>query len=935
MTTVSEYVRTGNEGKTSIAKSKNLILQAEAKIEGLKRQVAVEERKRGKKGSTIGSILGATVGFAAIPITGGASAVFVPVIAGYLGKWIGKRRQSNDVKGTLQEILTVTLEVNKLKDSVAEAERIIEQLVIMEEKSHEAESARMYTDVEYRCLKAAEESKYSEVKEKLSEVSPNLLRIPGFSNEYEKISGRQVSMDEAVKSVIADLSSKVPEVQVLALKRLYPLEQESKIIRYSKEIYNNHLYSIYPQVQAAALIMMINVAELRPGEKEFIKTLERFLASDNNDLVEAVLFGIYHTSYRSGNINYQLKKISNRFSPYPQKLRDIAYDVLQKRFDEGTARRLNGIESTEHILQTIVGNERLERQLKKVIWEYEGSLSDISNEGPSLFLYLFGPPGIGKTTLISRLQEQINYDKYGLIRISIPQIRTLQNLLDLLKENSPLQGKTIFFDEFQGLDNIAPIEEQNRIIEIMKLIFATEKDEKGLSAFEVIRNDYGLNLQHTILAIATNIELSRMKCFESGTVGEALKARIEAVTSPLTMNPDLRTSISEFVEKFLPFKFYRFAANNQFAENIEISRKAQFRLAQDLAEETKDLKSVSGRDLTMKMVKMINITLSHYEEKTEIMLKRNADNKIIEPLTIDIGDHDDYIVLPISGYTDLKLVNTSFESSGDRDRKYDGNNKLYSRVNNIGHEDPHYSEKILEDHTSHHSGLVNATHHRTKVKASKEYEPTIVDRDKNNIEKKEEKESKINNATGTFADNVASVVNIATPFLTQAATAMSRLDGRNVKATGTNANVPSNIITVLNASNSYSKNNTNYVRNVKHDNHTGFVRGVKPSTNSNQNFDDTFYVNRVKPSTNSNQNFDDTFYVNDDVGLDSEDVGLDSEDVGLDSEDVGLDSEDVGLDSEDVGLDSEDVGLDSEDVGLDSEDVGLDSEVDFAIDTSS
>ena len=121
---------------------------------------------------------------------------------------------------------------------------MIEQLSEIEKKSQKAYEAKdVFTDEEYRCLKSAEESEYLDVLEKLETVKSKVLRIPGFSKEYSNVIGRPVSSTEAVQSVISDLNSKVADVQVLALKRLYPLEQESKIIRYSKDIYYHYLYT--------------------------------------------------------------------------------------------------------------------------------------------------------------------------------------------------------------------------------------------------------------------------------------------------------------------------------------------------------------------------------------------------------------------------------------------------------------------------------------------------------------------------------------------------------------------------------------------------------------------------------------------------------------------------------------------------------------------
>ena len=568
-----------NSTKISISNNKNELLQAEQNFEKMRQGLLLQENKRGGRGSKIGTIAGIGVGIATAAPTMGISVFAAPILLRKIGEWIAKRNFGGNTQVTIEDLKIQSDNITKLKNSIAIAERLIEQLSEIEKKSQKAYEAKdVFTDEEYRCLKSAEESEYLDVLEKLETVKSKVLRIPGFSKEYSNVIGRPVSSTEAVQSVISDLNSKVADVQVLALKRLYPLEQESKIIRYSKDIYYHYLYSTYPQVQATVLSMMVNSPELRPPEKEFVSILERFLTSKNNELIDVALYAIYNTEYKSGNINYQLRKISDLGSRYPEKLRIIAGNVLHKRIEQGTARQLNSEESTKYILQTIVGNNHLRRHLKSALHTYIGSLQDISNNGPSLYLYLYGPPGIGKTTLISRLQEEINQDQYGMIRITMPEVKTLEDLLNQLEKSSPLQGKTIFFDEFQALDNIKPIEEQNRIIEMLKLFFATEEDNKGISANTIIKDTYRLDFKDTILAIATNRKLDQMNCMESGKVGEALKKRIESITTSLTMKSDLREHIEEFIDKFAPYKFYKFAINRHFEDNIVITDRVDLKL---------------------------------------------------------------------------------------------------------------------------------------------------------------------------------------------------------------------------------------------------------------------------------------------------------------------------------------------------------------------
>jgi hypothetical protein len=204
----------------------------------------------------------------------------------------------------------------------------------------------------------------------------------------------------------------------------------------------------------------------------------------------------------------------------------------------------------------------------------------------------------------------------------------------------------------------------------LKVVFATEEDStKGISVSQLLKEEYDLDLQDTILAIATNIDLNKMHSLGEGKVGEALKKRIEAISVPLIMNADLRDHIPEFVARFAPFKFYSYASTRRFEDNLQISESAHAQFIEDLTYETKHLSNVSGRDLTMKMVNAINATLAAYEEETKLMLERNEIGKIIQALTIDVDNNGNFIVVPIErnhqnlGSSDVEYAGSHFNDT--------------------------------------------------------------------------------------------------------------------------------------------------------------------------------------------------------------------------------------------------------------------------------
>jgi hypothetical protein len=470
---------------------------------------------------------------------------------------------------------------------------------------------------------------YDDVENRANEVKPKAIKVPGFKDRFFNVTGKNLA-DNPVPLLKNDLDTGSEALQDLALQRLAQVDTKQKE---SPRILRDYLNNRNPRLAARALRVMAEHLELREGENKraFISGMERFLKSGQPEKMNAALDAIMETDYPSANINHQLRVESES---WPLALRHRAVTALQHRVAQGTDRPFNSQHSTRKIMSGMVGNDHLTREMQRITRSYVGSINDKSNQGPALALYLPGLPGIGKTRLVSRIQQEFHNDPHGMQVIKMGELKSKDQLVKLLKDASPLQGKTLFFDEFQAFDSSRiPQHEKEAIIEFMKMLFPGEESPNEDGTPE-IKEKYGIDPKNVILAVGTNVDLSQMQTMNT-PIGRPLRDRIISLCREVNLEDDLRPYIPDFVNGFAENRFFEGATASRTFENLkEITPHAKETLIDILTRKARSSNEVSGRFLANKTVTEINDAVQDQLERgTQFTTKKGI---VTQPLKIDV-----------------------------------------------------------------------------------------------------------------------------------------------------------------------------------------------------------------------------------------------------------------------------------------------------------
>jgi hypothetical protein len=199
-------------------------------------------------------------------------------------------------------------------------------------------------------------------------------------------------------------------------------------------------------------------------------------------------------------------------------------------------------QQAEHILQDLDCNQHLMEPLQKCL--FKAQLNRETVKGATLRLYLPGIAHAEKQELLRKLQTTLNQDSRGFIQIRLGLIETQAKLQEELAKASPLAGKTIWFDEFETLDepNRSPErskEEHQRILAFLNTLFAPEEAEPGNTETNTphdMQRIYGIDPKNAILALSTtNPNLDSIAALQTSPVGQSLYHRINA-SNTLTLN---------------------------------------------------------------------------------------------------------------------------------------------------------------------------------------------------------------------------------------------------------------------------------------------------------------------------------------------------------------------------------------------------------------
>lgn len=585
-------------------------------------------------GAAFGTAIGVVIGTTAESIihfsTFGASALFLgsvtggcAALGGTIGAAISGSKSASEIRGGLAELKGLLKHVDEqLLGHQSELKALESLKSDISKYSHVDQMEQNAVTL----LVKGSKSSCLDVQKAAKPIYDAALKVPGFAETVKDV----IKLFEAIQQVVKDAQSKSPEVRILALQRLFNLESRSKFgINNSKMVYPHLLLNDPdPRVQVEALKGLVAEELIQPTD--YNQILEIFLKRPEVEFKSVVLDGIQKKPFRSGSIDVELERISDRNSTYPKDLRDKAEAVLNEREQQGIYQSIKPAEVAKTIMEGFVAPKALERELTKLLSTYKMSILDNSNVNANLSLYLPGEPGIGKTLLISRISKALFNSPDSLVYIDMGNTKTLFDLQMILKKAEPLSGKVVFFDEFQGLDACSP-SEQRQIIEFLKPLF--EKNAKV----------QGFDFKDSLLAVATNIPLDlKEKGMESlGTAhGKALQSRILSFSDEIQLSEDMREHIDQLVDRFDSQKYYM----KEFPklEGIRLSDevKAYFKvLLKQKFPETSD-KSMSGRMAVAFIAKQVEHAISDYMLNVEIP-ETDELGRLRNPATVILDDEQE------------------------------------------------------------------------------------------------------------------------------------------------------------------------------------------------------------------------------------------------------------------------------------------------------
>jgi hypothetical protein len=589
-------------------------------------------------GAAIGSWAGLLAGLVAESTihfaTFGASAAFMGGVTGgcaAAGGWIGAKisgsKNPSEVAGGLAELKGLLKHVDEqLLGHQTELKALEALNSDISQYSHVNQMQENATSLLIQCKNSPCIDLHTAAKPLYSAA----LKIPGFAQKVED----ETKVFEAIQQVVKDTESKNPEVKILALQRLFKLEDNSPFgIKNSRLIYPKLLLlDPDPRVQVEAMKGLVAEELIQPTD--YNQILEIFLKRPEVEFKSVVLDGIQKKPFRSGSIDVELERISGRNSTYPKDLRDKAEAILNDREQKGIYQSISPAEVAKTIMEGFVAPKALERELSKLLSTYKMSISDNSNVSANLRLYLPGSPGIGKTLLVSRISKALFNSPDSLVYIDMGNIKTLFELQTILKKAEPLSGKVIFLDEFQGLDTCDPLE-QKQIIEFLKPIFEQNAKTKGF------------DFKDAILAVATNIPLDlvdedgkKVMTSLSTAHGEALKSRILSFSDEIQLAEDMKAHIDQLVDRFDSQKYYMKEFPKLEGISLSDEVKAYFKaLLKQKYPETIE-KSMSGRLAVAFIAKQVEHVISDYMMNVEIP-ETDELGRLRNPATIILDDEQE------------------------------------------------------------------------------------------------------------------------------------------------------------------------------------------------------------------------------------------------------------------------------------------------------
>lgn len=574
------------------------------------------------------------------------------------------------------EMAPINTELYMINTDLEQATETMHGLEETEVVAKTAIDEKAFQPKHFHHIKDGLDSVYIEINEQSDRVAKLCKIIPGFRDAY-----KHITQDELGKVDLLDENKKLLKTgtdseRATALRRIYRFEKAQKqlqgqaarqeaTISYVKYA---HDPEHFPELALTALHILAHNPELGSKEaKGFRKAIEHALASHDERLINAGLDAVLATNLHSGTINYHLNRIANRVEKFenPQ-IKAKAEQARLARLNVGTYREFDPDAAVDNLMRKMVGNAGIVDVLQSAADNYQSATTNYKNKMPALKLYLNGASGIGKTSSVHNIHEEFQNDHgEGLIKIHFGPnngnntdgpIDSAEMLVDRLRQAAPLQGKTIFLDEFTDLLQL-PDEQQRAIGIRLRQLFDTERIIPGQQ--HLFKAATGIDPHNVILAVATNRDLDDVRTDERGNpitdvngnpvlvfsqLGAPAISRIKGGAHEIELQRDLTDNIGDFVRSFVPSPYFREIADINWKGNIVLTPAAQEHLIRSLTDTARsNPRERSGRALKDRTANILNNTIAAYKN---CLNPTERETRVHEPITISLGERNRFIAQP-------------------------------------------------------------------------------------------------------------------------------------------------------------------------------------------------------------------------------------------------------------------------------------------------
>lgn len=484
-----------------------------------------------------------------------------------LGRRIGQAIHSKSLREAEENLAQALSKYNLHEERVKQPILDMADMDDLVKQAKEREDKSDLSFIDWNQIKQYRAARCLDVRAHLkNSFNPRMIaELPAYAQEYKanvgKLDDLVEQMDKQVSIILGPsrMSGNDPASKAEAVKILHRLEGEyrnGKEKPQSKEFFRTVLNSpdSHDQVVSAILQEMTRFPELRPEPNVLKSMLEGGLRTfSNNTGIEKQLALLQLTqaaALPSSTINFNLNCMI-RSRDVEESVKEQAKQLLAERAETGLYREIKPDEVATTVANAMVGNPRLRDHMLSMIDGYALKVMDPNRKLPALTMWVEGEPGIGKTLLVRQLHQTLHGvgDNEGMVHIDFQPGTTLSDVVTRLKEASPLQGKTIFFDEFQQLGSLDK-KDLDDVMALLKLMLSPD-----LVDGKKVHDDYGLDLGGTVLAFAANESYSDIAPLNRTKTGRSLRDRL-VLAKDIRLTQNLRPYAGQIIEQLGPKQLY-------------------------------------------------------------------------------------------------------------------------------------------------------------------------------------------------------------------------------------------------------------------------------------------------------------------------------------------------------------------------------------------